>query len=464
MIEKQKTIKSEVTLSGVGLHTGHDSTVTFKPAPENYGFVFVRVDLPGHPEVPADVNYVVDLSRGTTIQKGEARVHTVEHVLASLVGLQIDNCRIEISAPEPPVMDGSAKPFVDALLEAGTLEQTALKDYLVIDQTIQYVDEARGVQIVGLPADDFRLTVMVDYNNPALGSQHTGMFTIKEFVEEFASARTFCFLTEVEMLAEQGLIKGGDIDNAVVIVDRHVDESELTRLKDKLKLEGDLVIGNTGFLNNKELRYKNEPARHKLLDLMGDLALIGAPLKGQVLAARPGHAANIAFVKELRKLVDARKLTRKFQHVKKEGVIFDIQAIERILPHRYPFLLIDRIIDFKLDERITAIKNVTRNEPFFNGHFPGQAVMPGVLIVEAMAQAGGILLLNGIENAAENLVYFMSIDNCKFRKPVTPGDQLIIEMEMVSRRRKICSIKGKAMVDGAVVCEAEMMASIVERG
>lgn len=463
MIEKQQTIKGEVTISGVGLHTGHHTTLTFKPAPENYGYRFVRVDLPGHPEVPADVNYVVDLARGTTIQLGEARVHTVEHVLASLVGLQIDNCRIELDGPEPPVMDGSAKPIVDALMTVGTVEQQAMRDYLVIDQTIQYVDESKGIQIVGLPSDDFRLTVMVDYNNPALGSQHTGMFNIREFVNEFASARTFCFLTEVEMLAEAGLIQGGDIDNAVVIVDRKINAEELNRLKGKLGLQSDLVLGDNGIINNKELRYKNEPARHKLLDLMGDLALIGAPLKAQVLAARPGHAANIAFVKELRKLVEARKLTRKFQHVKKENIVFDIQAIEKILPHRYPFLLIDRITEFKLDEKITAIKNVTRNEPFFNGHFPGHPVMPGVLIVEAMAQAGGILLLNGMENVNETLVYFMSIDNCKFRKPVTPGDQLVIEVEMVSRKRKICSIRGKALVDGQVVCEADMMASIIER-
>lgn len=463
MVEKQQTVAGEVSISGVGLHTGHQTILTFKPAPENYGIRFVRIDLPGHPEVPADVNHVVDLSRGTTIANGDARVHTVEHVLASLVGLQIDNCRIEINGPEPPVMDGSAKPIVDALLTVGTTEQTVARDYLIIDQTIQYTDESKGIQIVALPSESYRLTVMVDYNNPSLGSQHTGLFNMKEFVEEFAPARTFCFLTEVEMLAEQGLIKGGDIDNAVVIVDRQVNDEELKRLKDKLKLEKPFTMGTTGILNNKEFRFKNEPARHKLLDLMGDLALLGVPIKGQILAARPGHAANINFVKELRKLVEARRLSRKFQHVKKEGIVFDIQAIEKILPHRYPLLLVDRIIEFKLDEKIIALKNVTRNEPFFNGHFPGQPVMPGVLIVEAMAQAGGILLLNGLENVNETLVYFMSIDNCKFRKPVTPGDQLYLEVEMVSRKRKICLIRGKALVNGEVVCEADMMATIMER-
>lgn len=464
MVEKQRTISGQISISGTGLHTGHKTTLTFKPAPENYGYRFVRIDLPGHPEVVADVKHVVDLSRGTTIQDGEARVHTVEHVLASLAGLQIDNCRMEIDGPEPPVVDGSAYPFVEALQSIGIVEQDAVRDYLVITETIQYTEDKRGVQIVALPSDNFRATVMVDYNNPALGSQHTGLFDLgKEFVDEFSKARTFCFLTEVEMLAEQGLIKGGDIDNAVVIVDHNLSEEDLLKLKNKIGIKSEFVLGTNGILNNKELRYKNEPARHKLLDLMGDLALVGAPIKGQVLAARPGHAANIAFVKELRKLVDQRKLTRKYQHVKKEGVVFDIQAIEKILPHRYPFLLIDRIVEFKLDEKIIAIKNVTRNEPFFNGHFPGHPIMPGVLIVEAMAQAGGILLLNGLENVDETLVLFMSIDNCKFRKPVTPGDQLMIEVELVSRKRSICAIKGKATVDGQVVCEADMMASVQKR-
>jgi len=464
MIEKQRTIKGQVSISGTGLHTGHKTTITFKPAPENYGYRFVRIDLPGHPEVIADVNHVVDLSRGTTIQDGAARVNTVEHVLASLAGLQIDNCRLEIDGPEPPVVDGSAFPFVEALQGVGIIEQDAIRDYLVITDTIQYTEDKRGVQIVALPSDNFRATVMVDYNNPALGSQHTGLFDLeKEFVTEFSHARTFAFLSEVEMLAEQGLIKGGDIDNAVIIVDHNLSIEELETLKNKLGVKSEFVLGTNGILNNKELRYKNEPARHKLLDLMGDLALVGAPIKGQILAARPGHAANIGFVKELRKLVDQRKLTRKYQHVKKEGIVFDIQAIEKILPHRYPFLLVDRILEFKLDEKIIAIKNVTRNEPFFNGHFPGHPIMPGVLIVEAMAQAGGILLLNGLENVDESLVYFMSIDNCKFRKPVTPGDQLIIEVELVSRKRSICAIKGKATVDGQVVCEADMMASVQKR-
>lgn len=464
MIEKQRTIKGQVSISGTGLHTGHKTTITFKPAPENYGYRFVRIDLPGHPEVIADVNHVVDLSRGTTIQDGASRVNTVEHVLASLAGLQIDNCRLEIDGPEPPVVDGSAYPFVEALQGVGIIEQDAIRDYLVITDTIQYTEDKRGVQIVALPSDNFRATVMVDYNNPALGSQHTGLFDLeKEFVTEFSHARTFAFLSEVEMLAEQGLIKGGDIDNAVIIVDHNLSIEELETLKNKLGVKSEFVLGTNGILNNKELRYKNEPARHKLLDLMGDLALVGAPIKGQILAARPGHAANIGFVKELRKLVDQRKLTRKYQHVKKEGIVFDIQAIEKILPHRYPFLLVDRILEFKLDEKIIAIKNVTRNEPFFNGHFPGHPIMPGVLIVEAMAQAGGILLLNGLENVDESLVYFMSIDNCKFRKPVTPGDQLIIEVELVSRKRSICAIKGKATVDGQVVCEADMMASVQKR-
>jgi UDP-3-O-[3-hydroxymyristoyl] N-acetylglucosamine deacetylase/3-hydroxyacyl-[acyl-carrier-protein] dehydratase len=305
---------------------------------------------------------------------------------------------------------------------------------------------------------------MVDYYNPALGSQHTGMFDLeKEFVEEFAPARTFCFLHEVEVLREQGLIKGGNLDNAIVIVDREISDSELKKLAQRLGIKESVILGTNGILNNKELRYKNEPARHKLLDVLGDLALIGAPLKAQILAARPGHASNIEFAKMIRKLYQQKKLVKRYQHVKKEGVIFDTDAIRRILPHRYPFLLVDKIIDFKLDERIVGVKNVTGNEPFFQGHFPGRPVMPGVLIVEAMAQTGGILVLNGIDNPDAKLLYFMGFNNAKFRKPVVPGDQLILEVSLVSRRSKSFVGAGKAYVDGYLVAEAEMMVAIMDR-
>jgi UDP-3-O-[3-hydroxymyristoyl] N-acetylglucosamine deacetylase/3-hydroxyacyl-[acyl-carrier-protein] dehydratase len=464
MLVQQRTIKQPVSMSGIGLHTGNVSTMTFKPAPENFGIRFRRVDLGGSPEVPADVDHVVDISRGTTIEVGDARVHTVEHVMAALVGLQIDNVLIELDANEPPVGDGSAKPYVDALLKAGFEIQEAPKDYLIIDQTVHYHNEEKKIDIVALPTDDYRITVMVDYNNPALGSQHTGLFDLeKEFTTDFAPCRTFCFLHEVEVLHEQGLIRGGNLDNAIVIVDRELNEGEIKRISNKLGIKDAVILGSNGVLNNRPLHFPNEPARHKLLDVMGDLALIGVPLKAQILAARPGHEANIEFARMVRKLYQQKKLIRKYQHERKEGVVFDINAIKKILPHRYPFLLIDKIIDFQLDEKIVGVKNVTANEPFFEGHFPGQPVMPGVLVLEGMAQTGGILLLNGVENPGDTLVYFMAINNAKFRKPVLPGDQLVFELTMMSRKSKICQMKGLAFVDGALVAEAEMMASIVPR-
>ena len=464
MLVHQRTIKNPVSMSGVGLHTGSISTMTFKPAPEDYGIRFRRIDLAEAPEVPADVDHVVDISRGTTIAIGEARVHTVEHVMAALVGLQIDNVLIELDANEPPVGDGSAKPYVDALLKAGFEIQTAPKDYLIIDQTVQYRNEQKKVEIVALPTDDYRITVLVDYENPALGSQHTGLFDLeKEFVTDFAPCRTFCFLHEVEMLHSQGLIRGGNLDNAIVIIDRKLDDAEIKRVSAKLGITDAVILGNNGVLNNRPLHFPNEPARHKLLDVMGDLALIGVPLKAQILAARPGHASNIEFARKIRKLYQQKKLIRKYQHERKEGIVFDINAIQKILPHRYPFLLIDRIIDFKMDESIVGVKNVTANEPFFEGHFPGQLVMPGVLILEAMAQTGGILLLNGVENPGDKLVFFMAINNAKFRKPVTPGDQVVFELKMVTKKTKICQMDGKAFVNGTLVAEAEMLASIIDR-
>jgi UDP-3-O-[3-hydroxymyristoyl] N-acetylglucosamine deacetylase/3-hydroxyacyl-[acyl-carrier-protein] dehydratase len=464
MLVQQRTIKLPVSMSGVGLHTGVICTMTFRPAPENYGIRFRRVDLGGAPEIPADVDHVADVARGTTLAVGDSRVHTVEHVMAALVGLEIDNILIDLDNIEPPVGDGSAKPYVEALLKAGFERQNAPKDYLIIDQTVAYRNEKMKVDIVALPTDDYRVTVLVDYNNPALGSQHTGLFSLeKEFVKEFAPCRTFCFLHEVEMLHNAGLIRGGNLDNAIVIVDRDLPDPEIRRISEKLGIKDAVILGSNGILNNRSLLFPNEPARHKLLDVMGDLALIGAPLKAQILAARPGHASNIEFARKIRKLYQQKQIIKKYQHERKEGVVFDVNAIKRILPHRYPFLLVDKIIDFKIDESVIGVKNVTNNEPFFEGHFPGQPVMPGVLILEAMAQTGGILLLNGVENPDGKLVFFMSIDNAKFRRPVTPGDQLVLELTMLTRKKKVCQMHGNAYVSGILVAEADMMATLVDR-
>lgn len=464
MLEQQRTIKNEVAITGIGLHTGTTCTMTFKPAPENYGIRFVRTDLGGNPEIPALADYVVDVSRGTTLGIGEAKVYTVEHVLASVVGLQIDNIIIELDGIEPPIGDGSAMPYVTKLLEAGFVQQEAPKDYLIIDETVMFHDEERQVDIVALPLDSYRITVMVDYQNPALGSQHTGMFDLeKEFVTEFAPARTFCFLSEVEQLSDLGLIKGGDIDNAVVIVDKTVVEGELDQLRNKLGIENEVTLGENGILNNKTLHFRNEPVRHKLLDMIGDLALIGVPIKAQILAARPGHKANVEFAKMIRKLYQQKKLVRKYQHVKKEGIVFDINAIMKILPHRYPFLLVDKITKLDMDKKVVGEKSVTINEPFFQGHFPGQPIMPGVMIIESMAQTGGILLLNSFPNPEEKLVMFMQINNAKFRKPVVPGDVLTLEVELVNKKSKVVLMSGKAFVDDVLVAEADFMAAIIDK-
>jgi len=468
MTKKQRTIKKPISIQGRGIHTGNDTKITFKPAPENYGRVFVRVDLPEKPQIPALVEYVtqndeLESWRGTTLQKDDVQIHTVEHVLAALVGLEIDNVIIELNANEPPIVDGSSMPFVNKLLEAGIEEQEADKEYLVIEEPVNYKNERRGVEFVALPTEDYRITLMIDYKNPALGSQHTGLFSLEEeFITEFAPARTFCFLNEIEALADQGLIKGGDLDSAVVIVDRPLDQKEIERLKKKLGVDDDVELGRSGILNDKSLRFPNEPARHKLLDMIGDLALTGVNIKSQILAARPGHQSNIEFARILRNIYKKQKLTRKFQDISKKGVVFDINAIKKILPHRYPFLLVDAIIELEPEKRAVGVKNVTVNEPFFQGHFPQKPVMPGVLIVEAMAQVGGILLLNDRVDVENKLVFFMGIDNVRFRKVVQPGDQLVMELEMLKNRRTTFKMAGKAYVRGELVCEAEMMAAVVD--
>jgi UDP-3-O-[3-hydroxymyristoyl] N-acetylglucosamine deacetylase/3-hydroxyacyl-[acyl-carrier-protein] dehydratase len=465
MLEKQRTIERSVLVSGIGLHTGNPTNMRFHPAAPNNGIIFKRLDLPDSPQVKADIDNVIDVSRGTTIAKGEAVVHTVEHVLAAIAGLMIDNVIVELDANEPPVMDGSALPFVQALKEAGIVEQDSPRDYLVIDKTVVYSDEKRGVDIVVFPSDEFRITFLIDYHSAALATQYTAIYSLKgEFETEFAPARTFCLLSEVEPLLQQGLIKGGNLDNAIVFIDRKIEDSEVGRLKQLFKITGDdLKIGMNGILNGKELRFKNEPVRHKALDLLGDLALLGMPLKAHVQAARSGHAANVELVKRIRKEYQKIQITSKYQGNRKGDFVLDSQAILKILPHRYPFIMIDRILDLVPQERVVGIKNVTINEPFFQGHFPGHPIMPGVLILEAMAQVGGVLLLNTQSNPEGKLVYFTGLDRVKFRKPVRPGDQVRFEVEMLKYRQSLCKMAGKAFVANELVCEAELSAAIVDR-
>lgn len=465
MRQQQRTIAKAASLSGIGLHTGNRSTITFHPAPEGYGLQFVRADLDSAPEIPADVDLVTDISRGTTLTKGDASVHTVEHVLAALVGLEVDNCRIELTANEPPVGDGSALPYTEVLMDAGFEDQKAPRGCIVIDQMIDYKNEAKGVEIVALPHNDFRVTVMIDYNNPALGSQHSGMFNLQtEFATEFAPARTFCFLTEVEMLRREGLIKGGALDNAIVIVDKEIDQDGVNEMSRRLGIEGSVVLGSTGILNNGTMRFPNEPARHKLLDMLGDLALVGAPMQTHILAARPGHASNIEFARKIKRLAEQKKLYKKINSSASPGMVMDINAIMKVLPHRYPFLLVDRVLELDTEEgRIVALKNVTINEQFFTGHFQGQPVMPGVLILEAMAQSGGMLMMNHISADGSKLAFFVGINNAKFRKPVVPGDQLKFDVVLRSKRFNTFMLHGRATVDGALVAEAELSVALVDR-
>ena len=462
MNQKQQTIKTPITISGVGLHTGVKVNMTFVPAPINHGIIFQRVDLPDQPTVEADVDYVVDLSRGTTIEKNGARVNTVEHTLAALVGLQIDNILIQLDGPEPPIMDGSSKAFVEALEAAGAEEQNALRNFYEIPHNLFYKDEAKNIEIAALPLDDYRVTVMVDYNSPVLGSQHASLTSISQFAKEIAACRTFCFLHELEMLHKQNLIKGGDLNNAIVVVDRVINDDELENLA-KLFNKQKVEVKKEGILNNVELRYNNEPARHKLLDVIGDLALVGRPLKAQILAARPGHAANVAFAKKIKKLMKDTSRNQAPKYDPGQPPVMDVTKIYRALPHTYPFKLVDKIIHIEPNV-VVGVKNVTINEPFFQGHFPGNPVMPGVLQIEAMAQTGGILVLNTVHDPENYWTYFLGIENCKFRKTVLPGDTLIMKCELLAPvKRGIAKFQGQAFVANQLVCEAIVTASMVKK-
>ncbi|MVN92052.1 bifunctional UDP-3-O-[3-hydroxymyristoyl] N-acetylglucosamine deacetylase/3-hydroxyacyl-ACP dehydratase [Mucilaginibacter aquatilis] len=460
---KQRTIKAAVAVSGTGLHTGESVTMTFNPAPENHGFKFRRVDLPGSPVIDADVDNVTDTSRGTTITQNGASVSTVEHVLAALVGLEFDNMLIDLDGPETPIMDGSSMPFVSALVEAGYVEQDADREYYHIPYNIHYSETDRKVEMVAMPLDDdYRFTCMVDYNSPVLGTQHATISSLSEFKKEVASSRTFCFLHELEMLLKHNLIKGGDINNAIVVVDKHVDKEELAHLATLFNRE-DIDVAPQGILNNIELRHQNEPARHKLLDMIGDLALVGVPLRGHIMAARPGHAANVAFAKKIKSLI---KKERSRKHIKVYNPnmkpVYDTVQIMNILPHRPPMLLVDKILELT-KTHVVGLKGVTMNEPFFQGHFPGAPVMPGVLQIEAMAQTGGILVLNTVPDPENWLTLFLKIENARFKDKVLPGDTLIFRCDLVAPiRRGIAQMKGIGMVGEKIVVEAELMAQIVK--
>ncbi|MBC8216046.1 MAG: bifunctional UDP-3-O-[3-hydroxymyristoyl] N-acetylglucosamine deacetylase/3-hydroxyacyl-ACP dehydratase [Candidatus Marinimicrobia bacterium] len=464
MNRNQRTIKKSVSCTGIGLHTGVQSTVTFKPAPENYGIRFLRTDVENSPEIKADIDHVVDISRGTTLEQDGVRIHTVEHVLAAVTGLRIDNIQIELTGKEPPVMDGSALDFVLSLQRADFVEQTTQREVLKIDKAIAYSNPEKGIDIHVLPSDKFRVTFMIDYKYPSLGTQYTAVYDMeKNFPTEIAPARTFAFLSEIESLKEQGLIQGGNLSNAVVIVDKKIDKKEATHLRSLFGIKEDLIAGANGILNGKALRFSNEPVRHKALDLIGDLALLGLPIKGHVIAARSGHASNVEFVKKIKKEYQKKILQKKFQKKANSDYLLDINAIMNLIPHRYPFIMIDRIVDMTLGEQCTAIKNVTINEPFFQGHFPNQPVMPGVLILESMAQAGAFLVLNSVEDPMSKNMFFSAVNKSKFRVPVIPGDQIRIEMALKRIRLGGVKLQGKAYVGEKLVAEADLMANIVDR-
>ena len=460
--DKQHTLKSAVSISGTGLHTGIMVDMTLQPAHPGFGIQFQRIDLPNQPVIKADCDLVTDTSRGTTLQVGDARVSTVEHLLAALVGTGVDNVLIELNGPEIPIMDGSSQPFVELITEIGILEQEAAKAWYSIDENIYHYDEEKRVEMVAMPALDYQITTLIDFNSPVLGTQYAQLKSMRNFVQDIAPCRTFSFLHELEMLLENNLIKGGDINNAIVIVDKPVKPEEMGRLAKAFNRDK-IEVKNEGYLNNLELRFPNEPARHKLLDVVGDLALIGYPIKSRIIANRPGHSTNVAFAKKIKQYI------KKNKHVKDVPVydasiapVYTLEHIEKTLPHRFPFLLVDKIIELS-DKHIVGIKNVTFNEWFFQGHFPNNPVMPGVLQIEALAQTGGILCINAMPEGKYD-TYFLKIDNCKFKQMVRPGDTMILKMELAAPiRRGICEMHGTVYVGGKVATEADLVAQVVKR-
>ncbi|MFN3968907.1 bifunctional UDP-3-O-[3-hydroxymyristoyl] N-acetylglucosamine deacetylase/3-hydroxyacyl-ACP dehydratase [Flavobacterium sp.] len=459
---KQKTIQNEVSLTGVGLHTGKEVKMTFKPAPINNGYTFVRVDLEGSPIIEADANYVVNTQRGTNLEKLGVKIQTSEHVLAAFVGCDVDNVIIELNESEPPIMDGSSKFFVEAIEKAGIVEQDAERCYYVVKEVISFTDETTGSEILVMPSDDYQVTAMVDFGTKVLGTQNATLKNISDFKTEISDARTFSFLHELETLLDNGLIKGGDLNNAIVYVDKEISEKTMDNLKVAFGKDKISVKPN-GILDNLTLHYPNEAARHKLLDVIGDLALIGTRIKGKVIANKPGHFVNTQFAKKLSKIIKIEQRNQVPVYDLNLEPLMDIHKIMSILPHRPPFLFIDRIIEMS-DNHVVGMKNVTMNEGFFVGHFPEAPVMPGVIIVEAMAQTGGILVLSTVPDPENYLTFFMKIDNVKFKHKVLPGDTLIFKCELITPiRRGICHMQAKAYANGKLVAEAELMAQIAKK-
>ncbi|MEN9442946.1 MAG: hypothetical protein RLZ33_3023 [Bacteroidota bacterium] len=463
MAEKQRTLKSAVHLQGVGLHTGEKVNLEICPAPDNHGYKFQRIDLEGQPIIKADCDLVVATDRGTTLEYKGARVYTTEHILAALYGCQVDNALIKLDGPEVPIMDGSSLLFVKAFEEVGYEDQNAERDYFELTENIPWEDVEKGIEFLAVPDTNYRITVMVDYKSPVLGTQHASMYNINEFNKEIAACRTFVFLRELEFLATNNLIKGGDLDNAIVLVDRmDVSQEELNRLAKLLGKEDlKISIDGIGVLNSTKLQYENEPARHKLLDIVGDLALVGKPIKAHILGARPGHSGNVRFAKVLKEQIKKQEKEGKKFDLTKEP-LYNINDIERMLPHRFPFLMVDKIMEIQ-EESIIGVKNITMNEPIFTGHFPGNPVFPGVLQIEAMAQVGGIFALSKVEDPHLYSTYFMKIDNVKFKQKVIPGDTIVFELSLLSPiRRGLVEMGGKAYVNGKMVMEAEMLAQVIK--
>ncbi|MEO8415396.1 MAG: bifunctional UDP-3-O-[3-hydroxymyristoyl] N-acetylglucosamine deacetylase/3-hydroxyacyl-ACP dehydratase [Ginsengibacter sp.] len=458
----QHTIKEEVVISGAGIHTGQSVTMRIKPAEPNTGINFQRTDLNGSPIVKADVDNVIETNRSTTIEANGARVGTIEHLMAALTGMLIDNVLIEIDGEEVPILDGSSQLFIEHLSKAGIQKQHAAKIYYTIQHNITFVDEVKKVEMVALPYDGYRINTLIDFNSTVLGTQHADLKNISDFKKEIAPSRTFCFFHELELLIANDLIKGGDINNAIVVVDKPVTAEQVDRIS-KIFHKEDVKVSEAGILNNLTLRFPNEPARHKLLDVVGDLALVGFPFKAHIIANRPGHSSNIKFAKKIKEHIKKYKHRQDIpKYDPNIPPLLDIHDIERTLPHRYPFLMVDKIIELS-DTHVVAIKNVTYNEPFFQGHFPGNSVMPGVLLAEALAQAGGFIAIpRNTEDKYDT--YFLKIDNCKFKQKVVPGDTLILKMELLHPiRRGICEMRGTVYVGDKVVTEAILIAQIVKR-